>query len=138
MAAVITSSTSRVVRRPALAAAFSPVVSCTVSGVVLASPASANVPEDWSNPKPVDTLTALLVYVGAPLGLFLLIALAVFLPALARGEKRGGTDGKDSEWFGGPRKTTDELAAPDTEASQAGGASEIGRASGRERVGPDV
>src|SRR3546814_10697228 len=90
MSAVITSSKSRVVRRAARAAAFSTIVACTVSGVVLASPASANVPEDWSNPKPVDTLTALLVYVGAPLGLFLLIALAVFLPALARGEKRGG------------------------------------------------
>lgn len=123
MSVVITSSKSRVVRRAARAAAISTALAASVSGVVLASPASANVPEDWSNPDPVDTVTALLVYVGAPLGLFLLIALLVMLPGLARGEKVGGSGGSDSEWFGGPRKTTDELAAPDTEASQAGGAS---------------
>lgn len=121
---VITSSKTRVVRRAARAASISAGLAVIGSVAVLASPASANVPEDWSNPEPVDTVHALIVYLGAPLGLVLIIALLVYLPSLARGEKSGGgSTTTESEWFGGPRKTTDELAAPDTEASQAGGAS---------------
>lgn len=93
--------------------------------VLLAGPARANVPEGWATGSTdVDTGHALLLLVGAPLGLFLVITLAVMLPSLARGEKSsGGAHGPDPEWFGGPRKSNDELAAPDTEESQAGGAS---------------
>lgn len=99
-------------------------ISIALSGVVLASPAQANVPEGWSNPADVDPLHAIALLVGAPLGLIIVIALLVFLPAMARREKGADSgSGRDAEWFGGPRKSNDELAAPDTEESQAGGAS---------------
>lgn len=84
-----------------------------------ASPAGA-VPENWSDPAPVDPLEALAVYVGLPLGLFLVITFLVMVPSLVRG---GRDQGPDHEWFGGPRKSLAELADPDTEESKAGGAS---------------
>ncbi|MDN4172663.1 hypothetical protein QWY28_06905 [Nocardioides sp. SOB77] len=94
------------------------------SGVVLAAPASADVPEGWSDPDPVNTLHALLLLGGVPLLLFVLIALAVYVPALARGERVApGTATPENQWIGGPRKSTAELAGPDGEQSQAGGAS---------------
>ncbi|MDT0202758.1 hypothetical protein [Nocardioides sp. AE5] len=119
----MTTSKPNVVRRSARLAASSAVLALAASATFLAAPASANVPEDWSNPDPVDTAHALIVYVGAPLGLILLITLLVMAPSLARGDRGNDKGGADSEWFGGPRKSNDELAAPDTEASQAGGAS---------------
>lgn len=92
--------------------------------VALAAPAHADVPEGWSNPPPVSTLHALLVLGGIPLLLFLLITLAVYLPAMVRGERVApGSATVEDQWFGGPRKGTSELAGPDTEESQAGGAS---------------
>jgi len=97
----------------------------TAMGTVLAvaGPASAEVPEGWSNPEPVSPLQAVLVLVGIPLLLMVVISLLVYLPALVRGERvaPGGT--RENQWFGGPRKGTSELAAPDTEESKAGGAS---------------
>jgi hypothetical protein len=48
----------------------------------------------------------------------------VYAPALARGESiTPGHQDRDPEWIGGPRKSPDELAAPDSEGSKAGGAS---------------
>lgn len=92
--------------------------------VALAAPAHAEVPEGWSNPEPVSALHALLVLAGIPLLLFVLIALAVYLPALVRGERvKPGAPAVEDQWFGGPRKGTAELAGPDNEDSQAGGAS---------------
>ena len=61
---------------------------------------------------------------GVPLLLFVLIVLAVYLPALVRGERvKPGAPAVEDQWFGGPRKGTAELAGPDNEDSQAGGAS---------------
>lgn len=92
--------------------------------LLAAGPAAAEVPEGWSEPEPVSTLEALLILGGIPLGLSVLILLAVYLPALARGERVApGAPAMDNQWIGGPRKTTGELAAPDTEDSDAGGAS---------------
>jgi hypothetical protein len=91
---------------------------------LVAGPAAADVPEGWSEPEPVSVLEALLILGGIPLGLFVLILLAVYLPALARGERvAAGQPAMDNQWIGGPRKSTGELAAPDTEDSDAGGAS---------------
>lgn len=104
-------------------ATTSAMLSIALSGVVLASPAHANVPEGWSNPADVDPVHAILLLVGGPLALFILIALLVYLPAMARRDRDSAGSGRDAEWFGGPRKSNDELAAPDTEESQAGGAS---------------
>ena len=93
--------------------------------VLSATPAVADVPEDWSNPDPVSSLHALLVLGGVPLALFLLIALAVYLPAMMRGERLGpGASPVESQWFGGPRGGTRELEARE-------GADDTGGASGR-------
>lgn len=89
------------------------------------APAGANTPEGWSDPAPVDPIHFLLVLLGAPLALAVVIALAVYVPALARGESvsPSAVGAIESEWFGGPRKTHDELAAPDDAESKSGGAS---------------
>ena len=80
--------------------------------VLQASPAVAEAPEGWSkHPENVDVLHALLVLGGIPLLLFLLITLAVYLPAMVRGERvaPGSQHRQESQWFGGPRKGTAEL-----------------------------
>jgi len=79
------------------------------------------VPEGWSEPEDVDTLFALGLLVGVPALLFVLIALLVYLPGMAR-EAIAPAAGAGTEWFGGKRSTAD-LADPDTDESQAGGAS---------------
>jgi hypothetical protein len=94
--------------------------------VLVAAPARAEVPEGWSDPEPVDKLHALLVLVGIPLLLFLLIAIAVYVPALIRGERvTPGAPAIESQWFGGPRRGTHELEsrAASADASDTGGAS---------------
>lgn len=78
--------------------------------VLIASPALADVPSGWPDPEPVPLLRALLVYVGAPLGLMLIITLLVMAPSMARGE-RPGASATDDQWFGGPRGGTRELEA---------------------------
>jgi hypothetical protein len=95
-----------------------------VSSLALAAPASAKVPEGWSNPERVAPWEYLLVLVAIPVGLALLIALFVYVPALVRGERVApGTPTVEDQWFGGPRQGTAELAGPDDENSRAGGAS---------------
>lgn len=94
---------------------------------LLASPAHADVPEGWGGQtehEGLDALHALGLFVGAPLLLFVLIALAVFLPAMVRGEKLlpDHTAG-EGQWIGGPRQGVAELPAPDGQDSRAGGAS---------------
>ena len=56
---------------------------------LLATPARADVPGGWggqTEPNQLDPLSALGLFVGAPLLLFALIALAVYLPSMVRGE----------------------------------------------------
>lgn len=110
------------VRRAARAASSAAALCLVTSALLLAGPAQAVVPEGWSDPEEIDTLYALGVFVGIPLLLFLLIALAVYVPSLARGGVVSAS-GPEHEWFGGPRKTVDQLADPDGEGSKAGGAS---------------
>lgn len=96
----------------------------TLVVLALAGPAGADVPEGWSDPEPVSVLPALLLLAGVPILLFVVITLLVLLPGLRRGERATpGAAHHDDEWFGGPRSGTAELAAADTEQSQAGGAS---------------
>lgn len=95
-----------------------------VTSVALAGPAAAKVPEDWSDPAPVAPWEYLLVLLAVPVALALLIALFVYVPALVRGERVApGTPTVGDQWFGGPRQGTAQLAGPDDENSQAGGAS---------------
>ena len=117
----MTASTSLLRRAAALLAGLLVVLA---SGVALAAPAGADVPEGWSQPEDVSTLHALLLLGGVPLLLFVLIWLAVYVPAIARGERvTAGSASTENQWIGGPRKTTSELAGPDGDESQAGGAS---------------
>lgn len=110
------------VRRAARAATSVAALGFVTATVLLAGPANAAVPEGWSNPEDVDTLQAIGLLACVPVLLFLLITLAVYVPSLARGAVAAAS-GPEHEWFGGPRKSMDELAAPDDEDSKAGGAS---------------
>jgi hypothetical protein len=132
---VIITPAPTVVRRVVRATTL---VAATAALGLVATPASAAVPEGWSEPEPVDTLQAVLLLAGAPLGLFLIIALAVYAPALARGEKvTPGEQTPDSTWFGGPREgveAADRVAAGQIEAprsDQQSGDQQSGGASGR-------
>jgi hypothetical protein len=94
---------------------------------LLAAPAHADVPEGWGGQtvhEGLDPLHALGLYLGIPLLLFVLIALAVYLPAMVRGEKLlPDYSAGEAQWIGGPRQGVAELPAPDGDDSRAGGAS---------------
>lgn len=107
--------TSPLIRRTALL-----LVAATVP-VLVAGPAGAEVPEGWSNPDDVSFLHLLLTVAGIPLVLAVLIALAVYLPALARGEKVAPGATTQDEWFGGPNREPAEIEAG--EARTTGGGS---------------
>lgn len=90
---------------------------------LLAVPAHAEPAEGWSDPDDVNALHALLLLAGVPLLLFVLIGLAVYVPALVRGEDVSPTGGgPENQWLGGPRPGTKELASGDAEPSETGGA----------------
>ena len=94
-----------------------------LASLALASPASADVPEDWPT-ESIDTLNAILLLVGVPLLLFVVISFLVYAPSIIRGERIApGQPVTENQWLGGPRKSAGELAAADTEDSKAGGAS---------------
>ena len=94
------------------------------ASLALAGPASADVPEGWPTPDDVDPLHSILLLGAVPIGLFLLIAVLVYAPAMARGERVApGAAPVENQWLGGPRKKAGELAAPDGDSSKAGGAS---------------
>ena len=95
--------------------------------VLLSAPAHAEVPEGWggqTQPFELDPLHALGLYLGLPLLLFALIAVAVYLPSMVRGEKLlPDYSAGEPQWIGGPRQGVAELPAPDGQDSRAGGAS---------------
>lgn len=91
---------------------------------LIAAPAYADVPEGWAPVSDVDNLEALLLLAGGPLLLIVLIALAVYLPSMVRGERLlPDHSGGEGQWLGGPRSGTHELPAADTDDSRTGGAS---------------
>lgn len=113
--------TSHVVRRVLVASGA--VSAALVLPVLLAGPAAAGTPASWPDKPPVDLLQVLLLFVGIPLLLLAIVSALVIGPSLARGESlTPGGGAEESQWLGGPRKAPGELAAPDTEDSQAGGA----------------
>ena len=94
------------------------------ASVVLAAPASADVPEFWDRPDEIDNLGAILLLAGVPLLLFVVITFLVYAPSIIRGERIApGQPVTENQWLGGPRKSAGELAAPDNDDSRAGGAS---------------
>lgn len=96
-----------------------------VLSVALAAPAAAEVPaRGWPENPPVGLLDALLLIGGVTLLLILVITAMTIGPALARGERLvPGVSDSENQWIGGPRRSAGELAGPDTDESEAGGAS---------------
>ena len=91
-----------------------------------AAPAGADVPEGWTGQAPyeIDSVEAVLIFVGIPVGLFVLITFLVLLPSLLRGDRfTVGGQATADQWFGGPGTGTAELPAADDQESKAGGAS---------------
>ena len=78
----------------------------------------ADPPESWEDGPAVSPLYTLLVLVGIPLLLFVLIALAVYVPSMSRGGsyQPGQAWRAEPEWFGGP---SDGLEAADRTAPPA-------------------
>jgi len=77
-------------------------VPVTLGALAVGGSASADVPVGWSDPKPVPVLHDILVLGGIPVLLMLLIAAAVYLPSIIRGESvaPAGLRSED-QWFGG-------------------------------------
>jgi hypothetical protein len=120
----VTSRTHSRVRRSAV------VTTLVGLSVLVAGPASAKVPEGWSDPPPVPMQQVLLVLVVLPLLLIALITAAVYVPALVRGERVApGAAPVEDQWFGGPRGGTRELEAGSDRDETAKG--ETGGAGGR-------
>lgn len=61
-------------------------------------------PAAWTDPAPMSTLEALLIFVGIPLGLSVVIALLVMAPSVAKGPRYrpGLAWWAEPEWFGAP------------------------------------
>lgn len=92
--------------------------------VLAAAPAHAEIPEGWSDPDEVSLFQLLVVIAGIPLVLFVVITLAVVLPALTRGEKLlPSTAPPPDEWFGGPDRPAGEVESRSRELGSTGGAS---------------
>ncbi|HEY3530829.1 MAG TPA: hypothetical protein VGK78_16905 [Nocardioides sp.] len=80
--------------------------SATILLVGYAGPAAADIPDGWSNPKPVPVLGFLLVFVGIPLLITIGILAAVYLPGVVRGESVAPAGVRpEDQWFGGRRDT---------------------------------
>jgi hypothetical protein len=77
----------------------------------VAAPATAlaTTPVGWEEPPSISTLTALLLFVGVPLGLFLLIVGLTVAPSLARsGAQQQNLDRwATPQWFNGPAAGAD-------------------------------
>ena len=73
-----------------------------VSVLLAAAPAFADAPATWEEPEPMSTLTALLIFVGAPLALFVVISVLALAPSLLRGDRRrrGVASWTEPAWFG--------------------------------------
>jgi hypothetical protein len=106
--------------------------SATVFVLACAGPASADIPEGWSHPKPVPVLHDLLFLIGVPILVTLAIFAAIYLPGVLRGESVAPAGAKaEDQWFGGRRDTAQLQAGPtgaDSDASHGG--RETGGASG--------
>jgi hypothetical protein len=97
-----------------------------------AGAARADVPEGWSDPKPVSFLHALLVLGGIPLLVIVALALAVYLPSIVRGESVAPAGARsEDQWFGGRRELQSSEAGPAGKpVGELGGSEETGGASG--------
>jgi hypothetical protein len=91
--------TTQALRRAALG-----VGSATILVIGYAGPASADIPDGWSDPQPVPVLNFLLTFVGIPVLITIGILAAVYLPGVVRGESVAPAGARTSDqWFGGRR-----------------------------------
>jgi hypothetical protein len=98
--------------------------SATVLLLAYAGPASADVPDGWSNPSSVSPLHFLLLFLGIPALITLAISAFVYLPGVVRGESVAPAGARtDDQWFGGRRDTAEleSAGAHRAEGSEPGG-----------------
>jgi hypothetical protein len=106
-------TTSQTLRRAALV-----VGSATILLLAYAGPASADIPDGWSDPKSVPPLHFILTFVGIPLLITLGIFAAIYLPGIVRGESVAPAGARtDDQWLGG-RRDTAELESAATRADE--------------------
>ena len=110
--------TSQALRKAALV-----VGSATILVLGYAGPAAADIPDGWSDPKPVPVLHFLLLFVGIPLLITVGILLAIYVPSVVRGESIAPAGARaNDQWLGGRRDTTREIEAGDRDTGDTGGA----------------
>jgi hypothetical protein len=104
--------------------------SATVLLLAYAAPASADIPDGWSDPKPVPVLHFLLLFVGIPLLITVGILAAIYLPGVVRGESVAPAGARtDDQWFGG-RRDTAELESASAHTDETEGDRDTGGAGG--------
>ncbi len=94
--------------------------------------ALADTPEGWPEAEPVSTLSTLLLLAGIPVALIAVIALLVYVPSMARGDRYtpGLAWHNKNEWFGGPSGGVEAAESAERPALEAGEV-EAGGASAR-------
>lgn len=108
--------TSQALRKAALV-----VGSATILVLAYAGPAAADIPDGWSDPKPVPVLHFLLLFVGIPLLITVGILLAIYVPSVVRGESIAPAGARaNDQWLGGRRDTTREIEAGDHHTGDTG------------------
>ena len=118
----LSSVTATVIKRTA--ATLGTTAALVVGSLLLAGPASADVPVGWGTQEPVDKLHVLGFLVGIPVLLFVLITAFVYLPSLARGERVApGATRPEDQWLGGRRSAGEITSGAKAVATQDGGAS---------------
>lgn len=98
--------------------------SATILTLAYAGPASADIPDGWSDPASVPVLHELLLFVGIPVLITLAILAFVYLPGVVRGESVAPAGARtDDQWFGGRRDTAEleSAGAHRAEGSEADG-----------------
>jgi hypothetical protein len=108
--------------------------SATALVLAYAGPAAADIPDGWSDPKPVPVLHFLLLFVGIPLLITIGIFLAIYLPGVVRGESVAPAGARaGDQWLGGRRDTAQLEAAsttPKDADAEPGGDGDTGGAGG--------
>ena len=95
--------------------------SATILVLAYAGPAAADIPDGWSDPKPVPVLHFLLLFIGIPVLITLGIVLAIYVPGVVRrGITRTGRCPGSDQWLGGRRDTTPHSQAADREQDTGG------------------
>jgi len=118
-------SVERASRARALARTLAVLTVAVALPLTYGGAASADVPEGWP-PYDPEFMHTLLVLIGIPLLCILLITLAVYLPAIVRGDSIAPAGARaEDEWFGGRADAEKAIEArtPGQPLDETGGAS---------------